>query len=270
MKPAWLRRPGFDIRLPWRIRRFVTPLVRGIPVRIRAGPNEGCRWSIAASGRHTWGRFDNDRLAVVRALITAGDCVWDAGAHHGYLTLTASRLAGASGRVYAFEPSPYNLAFLRAHIRWNALRNVHVLPVALGARDGPARFGGRGSSQTFQLGAGRDAVEMRSIASLLAEGLRPPDLFKLDVEGAEGEILEAGARHLPRTAMLLVSIHSHHNYERVVAALTVHGFEILESAGVRRLRARADWGRDDPDLLAVGPDRRGVLERVSRLSYFRG
>lgn len=256
------------MRLPLALRRPLSALLRPVPVRIRKGPNAGCRWSLAASGRHVRGDWERERVEAVLALVSPGERVWDAGAHHGYMTVAMSRRIGPEGRLWAFEPSAYNLQYLRRHVRWNRLANAEVVPCALGREDGTARFGGTGSSQSFHLGGGSETVEVRSVPTLLSQGIAAPDLLKVDVEGAEGEVIESAAPHLSAEAAAVVAIHSLDAYRRVTAALAGRGFRLLESVELRDLRERGAWGTHDPDLLAVGPGRTGLLERARRLPYF--
>ena len=208
-------------------------------------------------------------MEIIKALARPGTCFWDVGAHHGYVTVLASRCVGTTGVVYAFEPSPYNLAFLRAHIAWNRRANVQVVPMALTDREGMARFTERGSSQTFRLGTGGRTVEVSSLPTLLDQGFRPPDVLKLDVEGSEGAILAACAHRLPQQCCVLVSIHSLSNYDTVSTALRDRGFTLLESPGVVQLRQSTpgEWP-DDPDLLAIGPGCRHLADLVQSLEYF--
>ncbi|MEX0893003.1 MAG: FkbM family methyltransferase [Gemmatimonadota bacterium] len=236
-------------------------------MKIRAGPNTGCRWSLSAAGRHRSGHFEADRVGAILALLRPGDCVWDIGAHYGYVTLAASRAVGAEGHVYALEPSAYNHAYLRRHLEWNGCENVTPLKLGVAGAPGAARFGGTGSSQTFRLGGGSEVVEVTSIRAMMASGLRRPDVIKIDTEGAEADILTAGVPHLPPAAAFIVSIHAHHDYERCLSALAGTGFSVFLSAGVQTLKDRATWG-GDPDVIAVGPERGDLLPTVSKLPGF--
>ena len=192
------------MRLPQPVRTAGAKLVRGVPVRIKSGPNEGLKWSLASSGRgYRSGRFEARRIQALRALVSPGDEVWDIGAHKGYVAMALARRVGPSGSVVAFEPSATNLWFLRRHIDWNALDNVRVLPVAVSDRDGHARFGGRGSSITLRLGRGIERVRVGTLQTLKGdEDLKTPDLMKIDVEGEEGSVLR-GAGDLLSEEMLL-------------------------------------------------------------------
>ena len=210
-------------------------------------------------------------MELIESITKRGDCFWDVGAHQGYVTLLAGRCVGPEGMVYAFEPSPYSRGFLRKHVAWNACSNVEILPVALAARVGRVRLVERGSSQTFHLAARGRTVEAASLSALLDQGLRPPDVLKLDVEGAEGDILEADAHRLPRHCRLLVSVHSHSNFERSMRALRGQGFAVLASQEVDFLRQNetGEWSTD-AELFAVGPAGGGIPSTVASLPLFRG
>jgi FkbM family methyltransferase len=215
------------------------------------------RWSVVSAGRGAVaGTFERDRVAAITSMVRPGDCVWDVGAHKGYVTLAAASRAGADGRVYAFEPAPPNLAFLRRHVEWNDLSNVEIMPYAVSTADGTARFGGSGSSITYRLGQGSFDVRVRSMASLLFEGLRAPDVIKIDVEGSESDVLR-GARGVLRSHMLVfAAIHSFEQYVACTGLLQEAGFRVVPSGAVSRILAQRPvvW-EADPDILGIGPDR---------------
>ena len=81
-----------------------------------------------------WGTNYEDRfqVAMLRA-IREGDVVWDVGANVGFYSKKFSDIAGSSGKVFAYEPSPSNLQ--RLHEAVASLRNVTVVPLALGERE---------------------------------------------------------------------------------------------------------------------------------------
>jgi len=237
-------------------------------VRIQAGPNAGARWSLSAAGRHRTGRFEVDRMDAILALLRRGDCVWDIGAHHGYVTLAASSAVGPQGHVYAFEPSGYNYDYLIRHLRWNQRSNASPVNVGVAAAPGWVEFGGSGSSQTFHIGGGSERVEVTSIKQMMDGRFGRPDFVKIDVEGAEGSILDGGARHLPRSAAVVVSIHSRENYKMCVSALKAGGFQVYASEGARRIRHVDEPVTDDPDLIALGEGRRDLESVVRQLPGF--
>ena len=140
-----------------------------------------------------------------------GATVIDVGANIGYNTLYAARRVGPTGRVVAIEPTPDTLAVLRHNIAASGLANVAVEPVAAGSAVGTRDFFVRGD---------RSAVNSlfpescyAPVTSVLSVPVRPlddlvnteADLVKIDVEGAEIDVLEGMPRLLrgPDTKLIV-------------------------------------------------------------------
>ena len=246
-------------------------MLRHIPVRIRSGPNRGLRWSLASSGRgYRTGRFESERIEAFNSLVSEGDRIWDIGAHKGYVSMALSRIVGMEGSVTAFEPSRENLWFLRKHIEWNALANVQTIPVAVSDFDGSAQFGGRGSSVTFRLGRGSEQVRVATLKSLTEEeGLLPPDVLKIDVEGSEGAVLRGAGDLLTDDLLMFISIHGHAAYEECRDLLLAHRYRLFESVEMAKRIAdpTSHWGADH-DLIAVGGGRGVSAEVIRSLPLF--
>ena len=125
------------MQLPFAIRDAGQRLFRRIPVRVGSGLNRGMKWSIVTNGRgYGSGAFGRRRLGALAAVVLPGDTVWDVGAHKGFMTLALAQLVGPTGRVVSIEPSERNRWFIERHLLWNDVRNVTVLPVALGSERG--------------------------------------------------------------------------------------------------------------------------------------
>lgn len=213
---------------------------------------------MASAGRgYLTGRFEAERVASYLALVRPGDCVWDVGAHKGYLSLAFSRAVGPTGYVVALEPSQVNQWFLRRHLAWNGIENVDPVRVAASDHAGVDRFGGTGSTLAFRLGEGDETVRVATLDGLLErDGLRSPDVIKIDTEGAEADVLAGGLVSALRPhAIVLVAVHSRACYRGCEVLLRARGFAVWPSAGIRR-RLDDDtmpWGGDQ-DLIAVGPE----------------
>jgi FkbM family methyltransferase len=147
---------------------------------------------------------------------------WVVGAHYGYYALRAAR-AAPRGACHAFEPFPGNFWFLEHHLRWNRLGHATAHRFALAGRDGTRGFGGGGSG-TGRMDGGGLRVETRSLDSLVREGVCPaPTYLKIDVEGAEAEVLE-GARSLrEQPNFLCVSTHGREVHRRCLGLLKEFG-----------------------------------------------
>lgn len=240
------------LKLPRSIKRVTNPVFGRIPLRIIRGVNKGSWWSVAAAGSgYGSGTRETKQMHIVTSLIRPGDVVWDLGAHFGYITLAAARRTGTSGQVCAFEPSKSNRWFLQRHVKWNRLRNTKVYDLAVGSMDGTTSFGGASSSQLHKLGGGDDRVEVRTISTLLREGLPAPDFLKIDVEGAEADVLRAGLQSLRSNTRLLIEVHNKAAYAECVQMLRAAGYTVAESQRVRRFKV-GKWG-GGADIAAFGP-----------------
>ena len=196
------------IGLPRAVKRLTNPVVGRIAVRIASGVNQGLRWSLAAAGSgYGSGKRESTQMQVVWQLLRDDDCVWDVGAHYGYVTMAAARRV-RNGHVHAFEPGNSNYWFLARHIGWNGFTNVTLHNCAIGDMDGRTTFGGGSTSKQHRLGGGDEVVQVKTMRTVMANGTQPPTFIKMDVEGAEAAILRNGLRDLGRATRLLIAVHS--------------------------------------------------------------
>jgi FkbM family methyltransferase len=129
-------------------------------------------------------------------LAARANVVFDVGAHCGYYTLYAHKVAPRT-RIHAFEPHPELLADLSGNLDANGSdENVTVVPFAVSDRDGDADFHVRdvepGSSSFTPLGAGGITFDRSiSVPTVALDSYRQAndipvvDLVKIDIEGAE-------------------------------------------------------------------------------------
>ena len=137
------------------------------------------------------------QLPLVESLCQPGDCVLDIGANVGDWTLAMASRVGDRGRVLAFEPVPYLAETVRKTARINRMPWVEVLPVALSASDGTAEFSvERANSGGSRLGRQSGDFTHTTVVTARLDTLvatRPDleriDLVKIDVEGAEADVL---------------------------------------------------------------------------------
>jgi FkbM family methyltransferase len=178
--------------------RLVPP---GMAVPILTGKLRGRRWLVGSAIHRCWiGFFESEKQEWISREVRPNSVFWDIGANVGFYSLLASKLVG-SGKVFAFEPVPRNLEYLRKHIVLNRVTNVEVLPLAVSDKNGSANFH---VEQTFSMGhlsreGGGIEVSTATLDSLLDEGkVLPPDCVKMDIEGAELLALRGAARTFQR------------------------------------------------------------------------
>lgn len=125
--------------------------------------------------------------------------------------MLASELAGEGGKVYAFEPLPQNVSYLKRHIALNNCKNVEVIEAAVSDVDGAGylKFEGN-SAEAYLSKAGDLPVKIIKLDSFFkTRQLIPPDCIKIDVEGAE-MLVFSGAESLLRRYMpvIILSLHN--------------------------------------------------------------
>jgi hypothetical protein len=100
--------------------------------------------------------------------------------------------------VYAFEPLPRNIEYLRKHLKLNSVSNAELLELAVCDVVGIASFQEADNSSMGHLGGGGSTrVRTATLDSLLLqEKILPPSLIKIDIEGAELPLGDMNARIL--------------------------------------------------------------------------
>ena len=197
------------------MRYFLKQKMAGITIPIFSGPLKGKNIGFFSGMRFIKGTYSADEIELFTSLINPGDTVFDIGAHIGYMAMLVAKLAGPDGTVYAFEPSPLNLSYLQTHVRKNHIDNIFVYPYAVSDRPGTLYFdfgrgSGRGRLVTKKINPKDQPVKVISIDNFMAaEDIKPPNLIKMDIEGAELAGLKGAENTLRRYhPTILLSTHS--------------------------------------------------------------
>jgi FkbM family methyltransferase len=156
-------------------------------------------------------------IPIFRRVIPEDGVVLDVGAHAGQYAKIFSRLT-PRGQVYAFEPGSYARSILRVALALNRCRNVAILPLGLGAREGAeiltlpvkrpgsygfglAHFGPNARWENVE----REAVAVSTIDRMV-ELLQLPrlDFIKADIEGWELQLVRGSLRAIQRFRPILL------------------------------------------------------------------
>lgn len=135
--------------------------------------------------------------AIVQYL-RPGMHAWDIGAFIGYHTLLMRKIAGPH-RIIAIEPDPLSRDWLEQNLQLNGYEDVTIHPVAVEGHAGRVRLEHvpDGPSQTSVVNCEEGECEAVSL-DLLLESLVPPDLIKMDIEGAESAAFSGAANVLKK------------------------------------------------------------------------
>ena len=146
--------------------------------------------------------------------LTPGAVVVDVGANIGFNTVYAAQRVAPRGRVLAVEPADDNVAVLRQNVEGSGLDNITVLPVAAGRQSEMRQFFLRGDvsavnsfyqESVYAAVTGVVNVPVKALDDLV-DG--EADLVKIDVEGAELDVL-GGMTRLLRSARLRLVVEWH-------------------------------------------------------------
>lgn len=211
-------------------REYPLPWWRTMRVPLLFGPLRGRLWLPFSRGkvlRLFFGTYEADQTAMISNYLHPGSVFFDVGAAVGYYTVLAAPLVGPTGRVVSFEPDPQNAAYLKKHVAINRFRNVDVRQQAVGNRNGVAPFTcGSGTGTGHLVESGSTQVAICRIDDVAGETGNPTHI-KIDVEGAELEVLE-GARKtlLASRPKLFLSTHGTEVQNACARYLTELGYEI--------------------------------------------
>lgn len=162
--------------------------------------------------------WETVEAASYRAFVDAvrpGMVVYDVGAHVGTYSILALQRSAPAGRVVAYEPFAYTRRFLERHLHWNAgAERALVRDACCGAAAGTAEFffaPGQAEGMNGLVpvaGFSKMTVPVVTLDAEVAELGLVPDLIKIDVEGAEWDVLRGAERTLAaHRPTLFLSVH---------------------------------------------------------------
>jgi FkbM family methyltransferase len=231
---------GRAVRAPLRL------IPAGAVLPILKGPLRGSRWVAGSATHGCWlGTYEQSTQATLTELIHPGMTVFDVGANVGFFTLLASRLVGPAGRVYAFEPLPRNIAYLRHHLALNGVEaRVEVVPAAVSDRHGAGLFAAGANPLMGRLSDAGDIV-----TTVRLDDFPVPHVVKMDIEGGEVAALDGAPNMLAAEPSLFLSTHGAGAHEACMTR--------LERAGYA-LQVLASSSPGHRDIVATA-ERRGVV-----------
>jgi FkbM family methyltransferase len=190
---------------------------------VRGGPLEGTLLEVDIRKQRDMvaGVYEAEVQAALAGHLSPGAVAFDVGAHLGFFTLLMSRLVGSDGKVVSVEADPFMGNNLEANLERNNSGNVTVVKAAAGTVAIERRFTQGAGGGIGHLAEDGDIAVPGTTLDLLAERFGNPNLIKVDVEGAEIEVLEGGSRLLAKHhPVLVVEVHDRQIQDQAVALLS--------------------------------------------------
>jgi FkbM family methyltransferase len=213
------------------------------PQRVRA--ERETLWVPTARDAEILSAHEGPVFRELQKIIRPGATVYDVGANVGLFSARFARWIGTEGWLYAIEPNPLCVYFLRANLEHARVRNFTILPVALSNRRCECSFSINYGSSLIGVGGDSTAagkpghqirVEGESLDALIATfSLRKPDFIKLDVEGAEASAVAGMMDTLEKSRPnLMIELHGRQAAAETLRCLAGLGYEYLLSSTATR------------------------------------
>ena len=169
----------------------------------------------------TGGKSHDSEVRLARLLVEvlkAGDSFVDVGAHYGYFTLLASTLVEAGGRVVCIEAAPRTYEVLQQNVA--PIANISAYNAAISDREIELKFYEfpnlyseynttdvdqfRNESWFARYPPKESIVKGLTLDSFLEKNNVRPSLIKIDVEGAEHQVIGGAVKHLQQFKPMIV------------------------------------------------------------------
>lgn len=242
---------GLILRDPYILRNFLKPIAvrivrlftlsRGFSLNIAGKYNVRFCETFFFSNWENFGTGHNSGFRFVMSRLQEDSVFYDIGAHIGLFSIPVAKSFNGV-KVVAFEPSSINNKFLNKHIRLNRLANVQQVNCLVGEKCSKAEFyedfenvNAMGSTIPSLYGANsfsRTHKDVICVDDFVDEGGPIPTIMKIDVEGAELDVLRGAQNVLEmHNPILVVSLHP-----RILRSFNVEPAEVvqfIESLGYR-------------------------------------
>ena len=176
--------------------------------QIQKGDGKGLHLSHKVSDlRYLQGEYEPTLANWLKENIKKGFSFIDIGANAGYFSLVANKfIINDSQRIIALEPMQANIEIIQAHIEYNGSNRIELIPVAVADINRTVEFSDSpnlaantyNETSSLHKNFSKIPVQARSLDSLQSELSFTNPVMKIDVEGAELDVLK-GAVNILKT-----------------------------------------------------------------------
>ncbi|URD52691.1 FkbM family methyltransferase [Chroococcidiopsis sp. CCNUC1] len=215
--------------------------------------------------------FDNEKneQLLVRKLVNSGMLVFDVGANTGDYSILLSKLVGNSGQVFSFEPATTTFHKFQERILGSNIQNISVFQIAAYSENTEIEFnefpddysvwnsiGKPQMADPYQIYANyvpiikTEIVKAISMDSFCQEhDITKIDYLKLDVEGAESDVLQGAINLLKAKAIRFLQFEISQKMLEGLNRTAKGSFDILIENGYEchRILANGEIGEEAND-----------------------
>jgi FkbM family methyltransferase len=186
------------------------------------------------------GTYENSTFQMIEPILKPGDVFVDVGAHAGYYTLLVQHLVKRNGKIISFEPNPSNFKYLFLTASVNYMKNVVLCRAAVSDFNGAAKlyipkFIGHNSTSEGSLDSHvNDAVDSVDVPVVTLDSISKrmkvqPDVIKIDVEGAEVNVIKGALQTLAKGVKLVViEMHTPNSKRDIIELLKPFNYTLIE------------------------------------------
>ncbi len=221
-----------------RIFLLITKLVpRGFRIRILTGPLKGIKWIAGAAEGNGKGLSillnlsEPHQIKKAVAISSKNKIVFDIGANVGMYSVLYARYCK---QVYCFEPLPRNLHYLYRILSINHFKNATIVPFAVGEHFLLANFQEHERHSEGKISnSGTQPVVVIDLKTFIEKYNVIPHIIKIDVEGAEYDLLKSAKDFINSipTLEIMLSVHSDELRINCLKLLKECNFRVIEPLG---------------------------------------
>jgi|SRR5271166_958618 len=216
--------------------KFLLPN-RPVPTRVLRGPFRGAR--VVMNPRHSmrkiFGLYESELNGWLEVVLRRCDCVLDVGANDGYFTfgcVAAFRRLGKVGEIIAFEPQQQHIDTLQESIDRHRIGATQITLLQ-------TLVGGKICAEATTL----DAVRWRTGDP----ECRTHTLVKIDVEGAELEVLSGALSWINSANYFVIEVHEESFLESIIRLFASRNLRLTKIDQLPlpvlggEMRAKSNW-----------------------------
>jgi FkbM family methyltransferase len=197
-------------------------------------------------------KFNSDKLKPL---------IYDCGANIG-ISCFYFKSIYPQAKIKAFEADPKIAEILSANLKENNILDIEVLPAAVWINDNGIELGVEGADAS-SIYSKKNRVQINSIRlKEMIEGEQAIEMLKIDIEGAETEVLKDCKNSLESVKNIFIEYHSFTNQQQTLDEI----LQILKSNGFRYF-IKQETDRQQPFLNRINKNNPDVDLQLNIFGY---